>query len=63
MEKLGKGEEEALIITSENKSINCFQPYNPENKRYGWCGTEGNYYDFKKEIRTVNCLIQLDYGL
>jgi len=27
----------------------CYPATNPENKKYGWCRTKGNYYDVDKE--------------
>ena len=46
--KLGVGEDEALIIDEDSNNVEkCFPEYNLENKRYGWCQTQGNFYNFK----------------
>ena len=50
-EKLGPNENEALIIDNAdatNSVYSCFPNYNVENKRYGWCVTNGKHYNFKK---------------
>ena len=46
---MGERENEALIIREEgDEVVNCFPDYNPENKRYGKCLTQGDYYNFKE---------------
>ena len=42
------GYHEAMIQQKNNSPIFCFKNYNQESKKYGWCETEGNYYDLQK---------------
>ena len=39
---------EAMIWQKNETAIYCFKDYNQESKTYGWCETEGNFYDLQK---------------
>ena len=41
----GELEEIRIQKQSEKESVYCYPKTNPENPSYGWCITEGNYYD------------------
>jgi hypothetical protein len=41
----GDMEEIRIQGRSEKASIYCYPKTNPENPKYGWCKTKGNYYD------------------
>ena len=34
-----------MIVHQNGQATFCFKPTNPERPNYGWCHTEGNYYD------------------
>ena len=33
------------MIVHNNRPVYCFKKTNPEDKKFGWCKTSGNYYD------------------
>lgn len=37
--------DEAMVFDRQTRYSFCFRDINPENATYGWCRTEGNYYN------------------
>ena len=34
-----------MIVEADKDPVFCFKSENPENKNFGWCETEGDYYN------------------
>ena len=45
--------DEAMIVGSDEKVHFCFKQFNPENRAFGWCPTEGYFYDLSQQNKSA----------